>query len=282
MPVTEMGHANPEIGNSQDTGGFSTNYHDQGNGFPLFMIHGSGPGVSAWANWRGVIPQLAEQHRVIAPDMVGFGFTEQPQGFEYNLDAWIDQSIRLLDALNIEQADIVGNSFGGAVALAMCVRYPDRVRKLVLMGSVGIEFELTPGLDAVWGYTPSFENMRALMDLFAWDRNLVNDELAQLRFEASIRPGVQECYASLFPAPRQRWVEAMASQEQDIRAISAPTLVMHGREDQVIPLSNSLKLSEWIEDAELHVFGHCGHWTQIEKRQRFIDLVIAFLNNRTK
>lgn len=273
-----MTDGNPEIAASLQTKGFSTNYHDQGDGFPLLLIHGSGPGVSAWANWRGVIPGLTDKHRVIAPDMVGFGFTERPEGFEYSLDAWIAQLISLMDSLDVEQADLIGNSFGGAVALATCIKHPERVRRLVLMGSVGISFELTPGLDEVWGYTPSVENMRKLMDLFAWDRNLVNDELAQLRYEASTRPGVQESYASLFPAPRQRWVEAMASDEQDIRAIDKPALVIHGRDDRVIPLSNSLKLAEWIEDAELHVFGHCGHWTQIEKNQRFIALVKEFLN----
>ncbi len=275
-----MADANPEIANSLNTGGFSTNYHDQGDGFPLLLIHGSGPGVSAWANWRGVISGLVDtdRHRIVAPDMVGFGFTERPEGFEYSLDAWVDQLISLMNELDIAQADLIGNSFGGAVALATCIKHPERVRKLVLMGSVGISFELTPGLDEVWGYTPSFENMRKLMDLFAWDRNLVNDELAQLRYEASIRPGVQESYAGLFPAPRQRWVEAMASDEQEIRAIEKPCLVIHGRDDQVIPLSNSLRLAEWIEDAELHVFGHCGHWTQIEKNQRFIALVKDFLN----
>lgn len=273
-----MTETNPEVANRLDTGGFDTNYHEQGKGFPLLLIHGSGPGVSAWANWRGVIPALAESHRVIAPDMVGFGYTERPDGFQYSLDAWVEQLLNLMDGLGVEQTDLIGNSFGGAVALAACIRHPSRVRRLVLMGSVGIDFELTPGLDAVWGYTPSFENMRQLMDLFAWDRSLVNDELAQLRYEASIRPGVQESYAALFPAPRQRWVAAMASDEQAIRAIDKPTLVIHGRDDRVIPLSNSLTLAEWIEDAELHVFGHCGHWTQIEKNRRFIALVQAFLN----
>ena len=183
-----------------------------------------------------------------------------------------------MDRLDIAQADIIGNSFGGAVALATAIKYPQRVRKLVLMGSVGVPFEISPGLDAVWGYTPSVENMRKLMDLFAWDRSLVTDELAELRYQASIRPGVQESYASMFPAPRQRWVDAMASEEQAIRAIEKATLIIHGRDDQVIPLETSLKLAEWIEGSELHVFGHCGHWTQIEKNQRFIELMKAFLN----
>jgi len=273
-----MSPENPEIANAIDTGGFSTNYHDQGEGFPLLLVHGSGPGVSSWANWRGVIPALAQSHRVIAPDMVGFGFTERPADFDYSLDHWVAQLIDLMDKLDIVQADIIGNSFGGAVALATAIKYPQRIRKLVLMGSVGVAFEISHGLDAVWGYTPSVENMRKLMDLFAWDRSLVTDELAELRYQASIRPGVQESFANMFPAPRQRWVEAMASEEQAIRAIDKATLIIHGRDDQVIPLETSLKLAEWIENSELHVFGHCGHWTQIEKNQRFIELVKAFLN----
>ena len=117
-----------------------------------------------------------------------------------------------------------------------------------------------------------------LLDLFAYDRNLVTDELAQLRYEASIRPGFQESFAAMFPAPRQRWVDAMASREQDIRAMPHETLVIHGREDQVIPLSNSLTLAQWIDRSQLHVFGRCGHWTQIEHAARFARLVGNFLD----
>lgn len=264
---------NPEIANSIVAAGIRTNYHDAGSGFPVLLIHGSGPGVSAWANWRLVIPELAKTSRVIAPDMVGFGFTDRPPGQQYNMDVWVAQAIGLLDALHIEQADMVGNSFGGALALALAIRHPKRVRRLVLMGSVGVHFSITPGLDAVWGYTPSLENMRKLLDIFAFDRSLVNDELARLRYEASIRPGFQESFAAMFPAPRQRWVDAMASREEDIRALPHETLVIHGREDQVIPLSNSITLASWIPRAQLHVFGRCGHWTQIEHTARFCRLV---------
>ncbi len=272
-----MNTDSPEIGRSVVAAGIRTNYHDVGSGFPLLMIHGSGPGVSAWANWRLVMPALAERSRVIAPDMVGFGFTERPTDQKYDMDAWVAQAVGLLDALDIERADLVGNSFGGALALALAIRHPRRVRRLVLMGSVGVPFEITPGLDAVWGYQPSLENMRALLDLFAWDRGLVNDELARLRYEASIRPGFQESFAAMFPAPRQRWVDAMASAEADIRAIPHETLVIHGRHDRIIPLANSLTLAQWISRAQLHVFGRCGHWTQIEHSARFARLVGDFL-----
>lgn len=270
--------SNPEIANSIRTGAFHTNVHDLGEGAPVLFIHGSGPGVSAWANWRLVLPVLAQTRRVIAPDMAGFGFTERVSGAAYTMDAWVQQAIDLLDALDIEHADVVGNSFGGALALALAIRAPHRVRRLVLMGSVGVPFAITPGLDAVWGYTPSFANMRRIMDVFAFDRALVTDELAQLRYEASMRPGFQETFGAMFPAPRQRWVDVMASPEAAIRALPHETLLIHGREDQVIPLATSLTLSEWIPNSQLHVFGRCGHWTQIEHSARFARLVGDFLN----
>ncbi|MEY2632388.1 MAG: hypothetical protein RIR00_1042 [Pseudomonadota bacterium] len=269
--------SNPEIAHSLSANGIVTNYHDAGSGFPVLLIHGSGPGVSAWANWRLVMPRLAASRRVIAPDMAGFGYSERRGSQDYNMDAWVGQALGLMDALGLAQVDLVGNSFGGALALALAIRQPQRVRRLVLMGSVGVPFAITPALDAVWGYQPSLAEMRRLLDLFAFDRNLVNDELARLRFEASIRPGFQESFAAMFPAPRQRWVEAMASTEADIRALPHDTLVIHGRDDQVIPLSNSLTLAQWISRSQLHVFGRCGHWTQIEHAERFARLVEDFL-----
>ncbi|BAO43854.1 alpha/beta fold hydrolase [Thiolapillus brandeum] len=268
---------NPEIGREIDAAGIATNYHDVGDGSPVLLIHGSGPGVSAWANWRLTIPALSQRCRVVAPDMVGFGFTERPEGIEYNMESWIRHAIGLLDALDIERASVVGNSFGGALALGLAIHHPERVEKLVLMGSVGVHFELTEGLDKVWGYTPSIGNMKELLDIFAHDRALVTDELAELRYRASIRPGFQESFSAMFPAPRQRWVDAMAFSDEQIQGIDKETLIIHGREDQVIPFENSLRLFSLIEHAELHGFGQCGHWTQIEHGNRFNGLVSGFL-----
>lgn len=274
--------ANPEIGRSIVAAGIRTNYHDVGaerigNAVPLVLLHGSGPGVSAFANWRLVLPRLAESRRVLAPDAVGFGFTERPAGHVYGLDSWVAHAIGFLDALDLRQVDLVGNSFGGALALALAIRHPQRVRRLVLMGAAGVHFELTPALDAVWGYQPSFENMRRMMDLFAYDRALVTDELAELRYRASIRPGFQESFSAMFPAPRQRSIAALASPESEIAKLPHETLVIHGREDQVIPMATSLTLAQLIPNAQLHVFGKCGHWTQIEHSARFARLVSDFL-----
>ena len=269
--------ANPEIGRTVEAAGIRTNYHDQGSGRPVLFIHGSGPGVSAWANWRGVLPPLSETRRVIAPDIVGFGYTEHPAGFDFSQQAWVDHLVGFLDALHLPTVSVVGNSFGGALALWLADRHPERIDRLVLMGSAGTRFELTPGLDKVWGYEPSVENMGELLELFAYDQSLLGPDLARLRYEASIRDGVHESYSAMFPAPRQNGVDALALPESSLRRIQHETLVVHGRDDRVIPVSSSLRLGELIPRAQLHVFNQCGHWTQIERCADFVHLLRGFL-----
>lgn len=273
-----MSEANPEIGQSIDVNGIQTNYHRMGSGKPLFLIHGSGPGVSAWANWRLVMPSLAERFEVVAPDIVGFGYTDRPQGFEYNMANWRDHLLGFADALGLERFSVVGNSFGGGLATSMAVNHPDRVDRLILMGAAGISFPLTEGLDAVWGYEPSLENMKALMKTFAWSKDIAdNSDLAELRYRASIQPGFHEAFSAMFPAPRQNGIEDLATPEDRIRQIAAPTLIVHGRDDQVIPLENSYRFHQLIDNSQLHVYGQCGHWTQIEKAAEFSQLVTNFL-----
>ena len=215
--------AKPEIGATATANGIETNYLEDGSGDETVMlIHGSGPGVTSYANWRLVIPALATKFRVVAPDMVGFGFSERPEKIDYSLQTWADQVVGLMDTLGIEKTSLVGNSFGGAIALRIATQHPDRIDKLVLMGSMGVPFPITEGLDRVWGYEASFENMRKVLDVFAYSRELVNDELAQVRYEGSIQPGFQESFSSMFPAPRQRWVEAMCTPDDDHSTTSPP------------------------------------------------------------
>src|SRR4051794_36363423 len=269
--------AKPEVGATVDANSIKTNYLEAGSGPDVVLIHGSGPGVTAYANWRLVIPELATKFHVVAPDMVGFGFSERPADVEYSVQTWADQTVGLMDTLGLQKASLVGNSFGGAIALRIAAQHPERVDKLVLMGSMGVDFPISEGLERVWGYEPSFENMRKVLDVFAYDRKLVPDELAEVRYRASMQPGFQESFAAMFPAPRQRWVEAMRTPDEEIRALPHRTLIVHGREDQVIPVDNSLRLMTLLENGDLHVYSHCGHWVQIERSADFNRLVGDFL-----
>ncbi|MFT4288527.1 alpha/beta fold hydrolase [Nocardioides sp.] len=280
--MTDNADSNPEIGRMIDAGGILTNVHDidtaAAGADTVVLLHGSGPGVSAWANWRATIPALARTMRVVAPDILGFGYTERPAGISYSPETWLRHLVDLLDALEIPTASVVGNSFGGGLALRLATEHPDRVDRLVLMGSAGHRFVATEGLARVYGYKPSVENMRAMMDLFAYDRSRVTDELAELRYEASVRPGVQEAFEEMFPTPYQAVVDKLAIAEDRLARLPHETLLLHGSDDRVIPVDSSLRLFELIPNAELHLFSKCGHWTQIEHAASFNALVTGFLS----
>ena len=168
-----MAEQRPEIANSIKTGDYNTNYHDMGKGDIITFIHGSGPGVSAWANWGRLFPLLKDNFRLVAPDMSGFGYTDRIPGTKYTMNKWVKQVIDLLDALKIEKTNLVGNSFGGALSISLAVRHPDRVKKMVLMGSMGVSFPITTGLDKGWGYEPSMEAMEEILELFAYNHGLL-------------------------------------------------------------------------------------------------------------
>ena len=279
MTVTPAAAASPVM---IEVGGVPTAVIDTGaadQNLPLLLLHGSGPGVTATANWRLVVPGFAARRRVIAPDQLGFGGTATGEDRQFGRQAWTRHAVGLLDQLGIDQVDVVGNSMGGSIALSLAASQPDRVRRLVLMGTMGVDMALPPGLDAVWGYAPSLDAMERTIRLFTDDERLITGDLVRLRYEASIQPAVRDSWAAMFPPPRQRWVDDLALDRQQLAQLTHPVLLVHGRDDHVVPLrSSSLPLLDLLPRAELHVFGGCGHWTMIERTQPFIALVQEFLD----
>lgn len=273
--------SNAAIGQSIEVMGVSTNYHDVGSGQAVVLLHGSAPGVSAWSNWRAAIPVLSRRWRVVAPDIPGFGYTARPAGARYDMKYWVAHFIAFLDAIGIEKAVLVGNSFGGGLALSTCLAAPERVSALALMGSGGVSFEATEGLMASWGYTPSESNIRALFKKFVYDPAIVTDELVTSRYQASMEPGALDVFDQLMPPERRApGVQVPGIPTAALQTIDKETLIIHGREDLVVPLANSMALHQYISRSQLHVFGRCGHWAQTEHRDRFHRLLEDFLNEQ--
>ena len=264
-----------EAGDYIEAGGNRIHYHEAGSGETILFVHGSGPGVTAWANWRNALPLFSEKFHVLAPDLLGFGYSARPEGAQYGKDMWVDALIAFLKAKGVKKCHMVGNSLGGALSLALAAREPQMIERIVLMGAAGTSYPVGKGLEAVWGYTPSFENMHELIaEHFAYDPSLATKDLVQMRYEASMQPGFQESYSTMFPPPYQRHVEALVTPDDEIRKITSPTLLLHGREDKVVPLSASLKMESLLPNADMHIFGKCGHWTMIEKKDDFNRLVM--------
>ncbi|MCB5163043.1 alpha/beta fold hydrolase [Marinomonas algarum] len=259
--------------------GHNTAYFECGNGKPLLLLHGSGPGVSGWTNWNGVMDELGERHHVLVPDIAGFGFTEFKEDTHYDIKFWVNHLVEFMDAVGIEKASLVGNSFGGAMGIGLALFAPDRLDKLVLLGTPAGTFVQTKGLAGAWSYEPSIENMRTLMELFPYNKSLITDALVESRYEASARPGAQEALRELLPKPNdvgETMVKAFPVGA--LQKITSPTLVLHGREDNVVPLECGYRLIEHIPNADLFVFGQCGHWVQTEQREKFIRNVNAFVD----
>jgi pimeloyl-ACP methyl ester carboxylesterase len=260
-----------------DAGGIQTSYLEAGAGDPVVMLHGSGPGVSAMANWQHNIGALSQRFRVLAPDIVGFGATTRPDDIVYSLRTWTDHVWAFLDAHDIEKAAIVGNSLGGRIALQMATDRPDRITKMVLMGAPGVGMTLTDGLAALRAYQPSHDAMRDLLrNYFAVDPAMITDNLVATRYEASIADGAYEAYRAMFFDPRHTGSELGISAEE-VRAIATPALLVHGREDKVVPMQVSVTMLGLLPNADLHVFSACGHWTQIERADEFSALVADYL-----
>jgi len=271
--------AAPDTGKMIDAGGVETYYHDVGplDGAPVLMLHGSGPGVSGWANWRLNMDTLAAAgNRILAPDLVGFGATKRPADVYYSLATWADQVFAFMDALGIARAALVGNSLGGRISLEMDGRHPDRIERMVLMGAPGPGMTVTPALKAVREYEPSEENMRQiLLECFAVDPTIITDDLVRNRYEASIANGAHETYVEMFSD--KHGANALGISEDQVRSIATRTLLVHGREDKVIPVEIALNMVRLLPDADLAVFARCGHWTQIERSGDFNNLVGHFL-----
>jgi 2-hydroxy-6-oxo-octa-2,4-dienoate hydrolase len=226
-----------------------------------------------------VLPVLAKGFRVVAPDMAGFGYTERNPELAYDIKLWVKHLVAILDALGIEKASVVGNSFGGSLALAAAARFPDRFERLVLMGTPCDKFAMTPGLRAGWFYKPSRENMREAMQHFPYDPAIISDELVEDRYLTSLIPGAQEGLRKLLAKPADEGETILSGMPESVVAgIQHRTLVLHGREDRVIPVEMGLKLGRNMPNAEFHMFGGCGHWVQSERSEEFVALTQRHLS----
>lgn len=245
----------------------------------VLLAHGSGAGATAAGAWAWLVPALREAGlAVIAPDLAGFGWTQRIDGFAYGLDAWSDQLAAVLDALDVRSCTVHGNSLGGAVALAFAVREPHRVARVAVTGSVGSAHAITPGLELVWGYEPTtLDAMRTVIEAMPVDPSIVTDAAVAARYEASTREGWQASFRAMFPHPLQSALDAMTVDDADLARIEVPVLLLHGREDPIVPVDGSIAMARVIPRAELRVYAGVGHWPAAEAPQTYAAALVPFL-----
>ncbi|KZB84451.1 4,5:9,10-diseco-3-hydroxy-5,9,17-trioxoandrosta-1(10),2-diene-4-oate hydrolase [Amycolatopsis regifaucium] len=269
-------------------GGLKLHYHEAGGENPetVILLHGGGPGASAWSNFGRNLPVFAKNYRTLAIDQPGFGRsdkpTEHPQYFRHSADAVVG----LMDELGVERAHFVGNSLGGGTSVRLALDHPKRAGRLVLMGPGGLSVNLfapdpTEGIKNLGRFSappgPSREKLEAFLRIMVHDQSLITDELIDERFAAASAPeslAAMKAMGKSFAQP-DTYEEGMLWREA--HRLRQRVLLIWGREDRVNPLDGALLALKTIPRAQLHVFGGCGHWAQLEKFGEFNRLALDFL-----
>ena len=266
---------------------------EAGRGAPVVLLHGGGPGASGLSNFSRNVDALAEHFRVIVPDLPGYGRSSKgvdgSDPFGYLADA-----IRaLLDALGIDRASLVGNSYGGACALRLALDTPGRVDKLVLMGPGGIGTTRalpTKGLNSLLSYYggdgPSRDKLETFIrEYLVHEGAGVPDSVIDERYEASIDPEVVANPPLRRPsgplALRTLW-RMDFTRDKRLSKLETPTLVVWGAEDKVNRPSGGPALAKTMPNCRLLEIPNAGHWVQWEQAELFNSAVIDFLSPRTK
>jgi 4,5:9,10-diseco-3-hydroxy-5,9,17-trioxoandrosta-1(10),2-diene-4-oate hydrolase len=261
-------------------------YEEAGSGPAIVLLHGGGPGASGLSNFAKNLPVFAGHFRTIVVDQPGYGKSDKPpvEGnyFRFSANALKD----LLDELGLGQVHLVGNSLGGGTAVRFALSYPQRAGRLVLMGPGGLSLNVfapdpTEGVKRLAEFGappgPSREKLAAFLRTLVFDQRLITDELIDERFAAASDPESLKAMASMgasFFNPDSYedgllWREAHRLRQR--------VLLIWGREDRVNPVDGALVALKMIRRAQLHVFGGCGHWAQLEKFGEFNRLAIEFL-----
>ncbi|MDO0932208.1 alpha/beta fold hydrolase [Streptomyces sp. DG2A-72] len=261
-----------------------------GEGPVLVMLHGGGPGASGVSNYRQNLPALAEHFRVILPDQPGFGGSYRPTAEDLGersiTEITVDALYQALDALGIDTFHLLGNSLGGAAAIAMAQQRPERVTRLVLMAPGGgwLPFGPTPteGQKEMFRYYngggPSEKKMAAFIRTMVYDHKQFGEDVVRARYKSSLDESHIAFYHLYNAAFAKRG--GMDPLWRDLHKIKAPTLLLWGRDDRTITLEGAQLMLKQIRDVQLHVFGKCGHWVQLERQREFDTLVTGFLGER--
>jgi 2-hydroxy-6-oxonona-2,4-dienedioate hydrolase len=261
-------------------------FHEAGEGAPLILLHGSGPGVDGWTNFAGNLPVFARSFRVLILDLPGFGKSDPAPG--YPVDAAVTALGAFMESQSIVSADLLGNSMGGIVAARFASLYPDRVRRLCSIGGVGGQSLFSPfpseGLNLLVEFTehPSRDRLAAWMRSMVYDPATVTEALIDERWRRAGRPEVLDWARRLYSRAAMQAMnaspEAVVQPWAHLPLIKAPTLLAWGRDDRVAPLDRAILPMRLIPKCELHVFYDCGHWAMIERKAEFEDVVRAFFS----
>ena len=269
--------------------GIKTRFIVAGEGEPIVLVHGGGPGASGEYGWRRNIPALAQHFQVFAIDRIGFGLTDKP-AITHTDQLLADHLADFIDAVGLDQVYLMGNSMGAYGVARYAVDNPDRVKKMVLVASGSIagamELERAPseGQKAMRRFTeePTRENMRTVIDGLVCDKSGITDELIDGRLKLATLPGALEAQRSHNKYRQRLKTEGNLRQQYSLKhrlpELTIPTIMIWGKEDRFAPIDLGYELRDLLPNLRaFHVFEKSGHQVQNDEVEKFNKTVVDFL-----
>ncbi|MFC8358698.1 alpha/beta fold hydrolase [Streptomyces griseorubiginosus] len=270
-----------------DGAGIRYHYHDLGSGLDTVFLHGGGPGCTAWSDFGPVAHLFAADRRCLLVDIQQYGKSEKSPIKGPMWDHHAAKTVGLMDTLGVERADFICSSWGGTIALNLAAKYPDRVRSLVVTGSMPVFYgPLAPlpenghrgrtARDIYYGGEgPTREKMRDLITKLEWyDGSKLPEETLTMRYEQSLDEE-ERALAAMSDSPRGDWQDLT----EELGQIQAPTLFIWGMQDAFLTPDYPLMLARMVPNGNLHVMDHTSHHLEEERPEAYHSVVSGFLDS---
>lgn len=271
--------------------GCKTHYTESGGEGPVIVaLHGGGMGSSGEAGMAPLMNRMPAQYRFIALDSIGgFGHTDVDIPSPYGLQSRVEHLAAFADALGLERFTILGNSQGAWVAARYAITHPDRIERIVLIGSatiglaMGFQEEPTPGMKAMQNYDGTREGMRGLIEGLVHDKSLATDALIDMRYAAASRPGAMEAFKAAARGTRYLQTDPVLRSQflmrESLPALTQaiPTIVIWGENDTFAPVTLARKLAPLLPAAQFHYLDLAGHQVQNDQPEATARIVAQFM-----
>jgi len=255
--------------------GIPVTYFEGGEGQPLLLLHGSGPGASTFGNWRLVIEDLAQRFHVIAPDLIGFGKSGRKKAEPFfDFDLWVRQARFHLD-LFPDGANVLGHSLSGAIALRTAASGA-KVHKVMTTGTIGAQVKANEELGIVWSFPNTREDLVKAGNTLVFDESLIDDNYISGREKILYVGNYKEYFESMFAGDKQQYLDAARLSAEELASIKCDVLMLHGVDDRPTPIESSYLIAKQIGHADVLAVARCGHSVALEHPKKLVRIASAF------
>ena len=242
-----------------------------GEGFPILMLHGSGPGAGTIGNWRLVLEPLAACYRIMATDLIGFGASGRKQHEPYfDLPLWRRQAQAALDLLPAGEVGVIGHSLSASLALGLAIDNP-RVTRVLTTGAMGARARVNRETEICWRFPETRAELREAAEILVHDPTVITDAFLDARM-AILHDGEYGPYfRSMFAGDKQRFIDEAVLPAEKLAALTCDVMMLHGRDDRPFPCEeNTRVLARHIPKADTFVIAACGHSPALEHPDKLL------------